>query len=107
MRRHFLKNELHVAMIGLELAQDFVDQRLILDHQQMSIENARVFRADRFGDLLLHLENLRARLDERGLEARDLIRDWLGSIRCCDTSSESSLTNGWSPGRCRGKRPRR
>ena len=34
-----------------------------------------VLRADRFRDLLLHLEDLRPRLDERGFEARDLVGD--------------------------------
>ena len=80
--RHFLKNEFHVATIGFEFAQDFVDQRPILDHEQMRIENAGVLGADRFRDALLHLENLRARLDQRGFEARDLLRrSATGSMR--------------------------
>ena len=37
-----------------------------------------VLRADRFRDPLLHLENLRPRLDKRRFEAADLVRD-LGS----------------------------
>ena len=42
----------------------------------MRIEDARVLRANRLGDALLHFENLRARLDERAFEARDLVGDF-------------------------------
>ena len=41
----------------------------------MRIENSRILRADRLRDLLLHLEDLRSRLDERRLEAADFSRD--------------------------------
>src|SRR5450759_534915 len=41
----------------------------------MRVEDACVFRADRFGDAFLHLENLGARLDKRSLEPPNLIRD--------------------------------
>lgn len=78
MLGHFVKNKFHVAEIGLQFAQNFIDQRPILDHEEMRIENARVFRADRFGDALLHFENLRARLNERRLEAPDLVRNIAG-----------------------------
>ena len=78
MFRHFMENKFHVAKIGLEFAQYFVDQRPVFDDEQMRIENARVFRTDRFGDTLLHFENLRARLDERRFEPRDLVRDIAG-----------------------------
>ena len=44
----------------------------------MRIENACIFRADGFSDLLLHLENLRTRLNERGFEAPNLVRDLRG-----------------------------
>ena len=71
---HFLKNIFHVAAIGFEFAQDLIDQRPILDHEQVRIEHARVLGADRFRNALLHLENLRACLHERGFEARDLFR---------------------------------
>ncbi len=70
-----MESELDVTMIDLQPAQDFIDQRLILDHEKVGIENARVLRADRFRDLLLHLEDLRSRLNERALEARDFVRD--------------------------------
>ena len=39
-----------------------------------------VLRADRFRNALLHFENLRACLDERGFEARDLVRNLVRSI---------------------------
>ena len=62
-----------MRQIGLELAQHFVDQGPIFDYQQMRIENGRVFRADRLGDLLLHLKNLHPCLDQRGLETGDFV----------------------------------
>ena len=43
----------------------------------MGIEDTGVFRADRFRDPLLHLKNLSACLDERGLEAPNLTRNVL------------------------------
>src|SRR5262249_17263444 len=48
----------------------------------MRIENSRVLSADRVGDLLLHFENLRARLNQRVFETRDLIRNvsWIHMI---------------------------
>src|SRR5262249_50571084 len=39
----------------------------------MRIEDGGVFSADRFRDLLLHLEDLHARLHERGFETCDLV----------------------------------
>ena len=75
MGRHFLEDEFDVAEIGLEFAQDLVDQRPILDHEQVGVENPGVLRPDRFGDPLLHFENLGARLDERRLEPADFVRD--------------------------------
>jgi hypothetical protein len=62
-------------VIGLQFAQHFVDQRLVFDHQQVRIENPGIFRTDCFRDLLLHLEDLRPRLDERVLEAGDFVGD--------------------------------
>src|SRR5450755_3575694 len=41
----------------------------------MRVEDAGVFRADRFGDAFLHLKNLSARLDKRRLEPPNLVRD--------------------------------
>ena len=61
--RHFVENKLHIAKVGLQLAQDFIDQRPVLDHEQMRIENGRVLRPDRLRDPLLHFQNLRAGLD--------------------------------------------
>src|SRR5204862_5234424 len=43
--------------------------------EEMSVENPCVLRPDRLGDPFLHLENLGTRLEERGLESRDLARD--------------------------------
>ncbi len=41
----------------------------------MGVENGRVFCSNRFRDALLHLENLHPRLNQRGFEAPDFIRD--------------------------------
>src|SRR5436190_8706511 len=79
IRRHFLENELDVAKIGLELPQHLVNQRPVFHHEEMRVEDAGVLRADRLRDALLHFENLRARLDEGGLEPADLVRDF-GSL---------------------------
>ncbi len=60
--------------IGLELAQDFVDQGAILDHQKVRIENGGIFCPDGFGDALLHLQNLHPRLNESGFKTPNLTR---------------------------------
>ena len=73
--RHFLKNPFHVAALALQPAQHLIDQRSVFDDQQVRIKNGRVLGADRFGDLLLHLEDLHSRLNKRGLEARDFVAD--------------------------------
>src|SRR5581483_4364422 len=48
----------------------------------MRIKNGRVFCADRFRDALLHLQNLHARLNQRGFKPAYLIRDlrWRNAI---------------------------
>ena len=63
-------------ILALPIAQDFVDQGPVLDHEQMRVEDAGVLRPDRTRDFLLHLENLRTRGEERVLKARDLIWDF-------------------------------
>jgi hypothetical protein len=52
-------------MFVFQSTQDLVDERLVLHHEQVGIENSGILRADSVGDLLLHFENLRARLNER------------------------------------------
>ena len=67
----FLEDRFDLDQIGLKLAQDFVDQRSIFDHEQMGIENPRVFCPNGFRNPLLHLENLHSRLHESGFETRN------------------------------------
>jgi len=74
-RGDFLERPLHIAKIGLKFSQNFIDQRAILDHEQVRIENRCVFRANGFGNPLLHLKDLHPRLDEPGLEPPDFIRN--------------------------------
>ena len=62
LRRDVMKDRFDVKVIAFQFAQDLVDQGAIFHHQEMGIENSRVFRPDCFCDLLLHFENLNARL---------------------------------------------
>ena len=73
-RGDFLENPFHIAKIGLQLPKHFVDQRAVLDYEQVSIEDGSIFRPDRFCNALLHLQNLHARLNKGRFEARDFIR---------------------------------
>ena len=74
---HLLEDGLDVAPVVLERAQDLVDERAILDDQQMRVEDAGVLGPDGVGDLRLHVEDLRAREQQRGLEPGDLRREVL------------------------------
>ena len=76
-----MKDPFNITKLCLELAQHFIDQGAIFHHQQVSIENAGIFRADRLGNALLHLEYLHAGLNERRFEAPNFI----GNFRRCDT----------------------
>ena len=58
-----------VPAFELELAQDFVDQGAVFDDEQVGVEDAGVLGADRFGDPLLHFEDLLAGEQQGGLEA--------------------------------------
>src|SRR2546425_4034282 len=75
MRRNFLEDKFNIATIRFEFAQDFIDQGAVFDNEKMRIKNAGVLRSNRLGDALLHVENLRTRLDKRGLEATNFVRD--------------------------------
>ena len=74
-RGDFLKDPFDIAKIGFQFPQHFVDQRAILYDEQMCIENGGIFRADGFCNALLHFQNLHARLNKRGLEPPDFVRD--------------------------------
>ena len=60
-----MKDGFDINVLGLQLAQNFVDQGAIFHHQKMGIENSGILCPDRFRDLLLHFQNLNARLDKR------------------------------------------
>ena len=53
--RDLMENEFDVAPLRVEPAEHLVDQRAVLDDEKVRVENARVVRADRAGDLLLDL----------------------------------------------------
>ena len=76
---HFLEHPFHIGKIGFQLAQHLVDQGPVFHHQEVGVENSSVFCPDRFGDALLHFEDLHPRLNERGLEPPDLIRNLGGA----------------------------
>ena len=107
-RRHFLENPFHVAKIGFQFAQDFIDQGAIFDHEQMRIENPGVLRPDRFGDLLLHFENLHARLDQRRSRS-GRFRPGSAMARCGNARRRRGrrARHECCRGRCREKRRRR
>src|ERR1700693_268471 len=75
MRCDFLKSPLDVATVGFKPTQNFVDQRSIFDHEQMRVEDGRVLGPDRFSDFLLHLQDLHPGLNQRRLEAGNLVSD--------------------------------
>jgi hypothetical protein len=72
-RGDFLEDPLDIAKIGFQLPQHFVDQRAILDDEQMRIENGCILCPNGFRNALLHFQNLHARLNKRGLEPSDLV----------------------------------
>src|SRR5438105_13755760 len=72
LRRDVMKDRFDVKVIAFQFAQDLVDKSAISHYQEMGIENSRVFRPDCLRDLLLHFENLNARLHQRRFEAGDL-----------------------------------
>jgi hypothetical protein len=80
-----MKDGFDINVLSLQLAQNFVDQGAIFHHQKMGIENPGILCPDSFRDLLLHFENLNARLDKRRFEASNLGRD----LRRIDRGSES------------------
>ena len=67
-----LEDVLDVVPLLGQRPQHLVDEGSVLDDQQMRVEYAGVLGADGLGDPLLHLEDLRAGLDQRGFEPRDL-----------------------------------
>ena len=74
-----VENEFDVVQVPLEAAQGLVDQRAVLDHEQMGVENAGVRRANGARDFLLDIEEFLPRGDEGRLEALDLARNFLGA----------------------------
>ena len=57
-------------------AQDLVDERAVLDDQQMRVKNARVLGPDGLRDLRLHVQDLRPGQQQGGLETRDFRREF-------------------------------
>jgi len=76
--RHLMEDILDVRSLALEIAQHLVNQRPILDHEKVGIEDARIVGADGAGNSLLGGEQFRPCGDQGGLEARDLPREFLG-----------------------------
>ncbi len=72
---NFLKDPLDIAKIGFQLPEHLVDQRPILDDEQMRIENGCILCSNGFRNALLHFQNLHARLNKSSLEPPDLVRN--------------------------------
>ena len=70
-----LEDGFDVAMLALQRAQHLVDERAVLDDEQVRVEDAGVLRADGVGDLRLHVQDLRAREQQRRLEPGDFRRE--------------------------------
>jgi len=73
--RDLLEDVFDIQLVALKRPQHFVDQRAIFDHQQVRVEDARVLRANGFGDPLLHIDDLPARLNQRRFETGNLPGD--------------------------------
>ena len=68
---------LGVDLLLLDHAHDLVEQRAVFQHQQMGVEDAAFLGAHAFAHLALDFENLVPGLDQRLLQAIDL----LGQLR--------------------------
>ncbi len=71
---HLLENRFDVAPVAFQRPQHLVDERAIFHDEQVRVENAGVLRADGVGDPGLHLQDLRAGLQQRRLEPGNLCR---------------------------------
>ena len=69
-----MKRVLGVYLLLLDVADDFVQQRAVLQHQQMRVKNAAFLRAHAGGDFLLDFQDLMAGLDERFFQPGNFIR---------------------------------
>jgi hypothetical protein len=78
---HAVKSMLRVHLVVLNRPHDFIQERAILQHQQMGVENARFLRAHRRHHLVLHRLNLGARFRNGALESIDLLRNFRFSHR--------------------------
>jgi len=58
--RDLVEDILDVALLAFEAFEHLVDERAVLDDEQVGVENARVLRADRGGDALLDFEQFPA-----------------------------------------------
>ena len=72
-----LEDMLDIAMISLETAKHFVDQRSVLHDKQVRIENTRILRADGRNDAALDFKQFDARRNQRGLEPGNLAGELL------------------------------
>ena len=85
--RDLVENEFDVVQLALQSAQGLVDQRAVLDHQQVRVEDAGIGRTYRPGDFLLYIEKLLTRGNEGGFEAFDLA----GDVRLLDVAKGDFL----------------
>jgi hypothetical protein len=72
-RRHLMEARLDIPTGRFELADRFADQRLVLQHHQMRVENRGFLGPNVLLDLVLDLRNLLPRNDQGAIETRDLV----------------------------------
>ena len=73
-----------VDLLLLDHPHDFVEQRAVLQHQQVRVKDAAFLGAHACADFALDLEELLAGLDQRPFQAVDLLRQLrLGQLRVC------------------------
>ena len=76
-----LESGLRVDPLFVDHAGDLVNQRRVLQHQQVRVEDAGVLGAHGLAHLALDLEDLLAGQDQRLFEALDFLRDFrLGNL---------------------------
>ena len=64
-----MKRRLGIEVLLLDGTDDFVDERLIFENQQVRIKDARILRTHGFRDVPLHIRDLQAGLHKGTLQA--------------------------------------
>src|SRR6266496_2896882 len=68
-----MESELRIDLLGLNHPDHFIQQRAILQHEQVRVENAALRRPHSLTDPPLHFEQLMAGLNQTSFQAVDLV----------------------------------